>query len=517
MQSKRILLIGLDETVIGLGIRGLSSVIKSRSHNCDMLFIPRPFNELETPEELKKAAGFINERQFDLVGISLMENNYSKTVHLTRFFRQTVDAPVIWGGCHPTLNPVECLREADLICRGEAEETLVDFLEEWEGGRTFPADIPGIIPSDSFYPDGPSDSDKLSCSAKVRDIDALPAPDFDPDTQWILKDSKVQRMTIEETLKTAPYSIGFHFVLAQRGCSRSCSYCCTPALQKLSPGPSRRQKSVGSIIEELADVKRLFSGAVHAVMFMDDSLLSASQNWLEEFSESYAERVELPLFCYSHPGDMEENKLRLLVQAGLAGIHIGLQSGCDRINREVFTRNVTKQSFIRAARTVEKYHEHIFDRRYDVITDNPFESQDETAETVMTLSNLRKPFRAEIRSLFFFRGTALRKRAEREGLLTDEDKDYYKRETGQYEPTLLNRAMRMSPFIPGALLRTLVKNRHRKSMILVFNLIYFVYFSGIRINMERAVGIAASRIIRRRQNLLSHRQAVRLLLKLAGV
>jgi len=512
--SRKILLVGLDETVVGFGIRQLAAVLNQAGHACELLFVPGPSAYLESQAELEVFTQFVHERAPDLVGISVMTNNILKARHLTRAIRRVMPVPVLWGGVHPTLAPAECLRDATAVCRGEGESAVLELLAAWTPGQPLPTGIPSIVvaaPETAVMAPGAAiERHKLDALAE------LPPPCFAIDQQWLFANGRIARMTRELMAQFPPYRIGFHFVLAQRGCPRHCSYCTNPVLQRLAPGPACRRRPVGAVIAELRNIREELGPMVRGIMFMDDSLFGAPLQWLDEFSAAYRHEIGLPLFCYAHPRDICEQKLRLLTAAGLAGVHMGLQSGCDRISLHVFNRGTTAQQFLQAAREVERHWPALFDRRYDIITDNPFEREEEAVQTLALLARLRKPFRLEIRSLYLFPGTPLREAADAAGIGID-DQMYYRQETGRYSPSLLNRALRMAPVIPGRWLLFLIRHRDNPAARWALYLLYFALFLPWIHTGARTQAALAEIAVRRFGSRMSHRAALKLLLKQVGV
>ena len=72
----------------------------------------------------------------DLIGFSCMTPLMGETLSLAAEIKRHFDIPIILGGPHPTLFP-EVIEEApvDMICRGEAEETLAELLTAIEDGK----------------------------------------------------------------------------------------------------------------------------------------------------------------------------------------------------------------------------------------------------------------------------------------------------------------------------------------------------------------------------------------------
>ena len=40
-----------------------------------------------------------------------------------------MELPVLWGGMHPTLSPLESIQYADMVLKGEGELALLEFVQ----------------------------------------------------------------------------------------------------------------------------------------------------------------------------------------------------------------------------------------------------------------------------------------------------------------------------------------------------------------------------------------------------
>jgi len=129
---------------------------------------------------------------------------------------------------------------------------------------------------------------------------------------------------------------------------------------------------------------------------------------------------------------------------------------------------------------LHEYRRRIVDVRVDVITDNPYETEADVAETIRVLSHLKKPFFVGIVSLIFYPKTLLEQWAVRDGLIAGGNDKLINEEFFRYQPTLLNRLMRTIPKTPGSIIRFILK--HRNSLVgrMIFFLFYWGYFIGIR-------------------------------------
>ena len=80
----------------------------------------------------------------DLIGMSLTSLTMQAAAEVTlRLKRRFPDVPVIWGGAGPTLEPERALDHADLVCKGEGEELIVELAERLDAGADY-ADLPDL-------------------------------------------------------------------------------------------------------------------------------------------------------------------------------------------------------------------------------------------------------------------------------------------------------------------------------------------------------------------------------------
>jgi len=75
---------------------------------------------------------------------------------------------------------------------------------------------------------------------------------------------------------------------------------------------------------------------------------------------------------------------------------------------------------------------------YDIILDNPWESENDLTKTLMLISNLPKPYGIELYSLTFYPATELYDKAKREGVIKNDIEEVYNRSYYAVRPTYLN-------------------------------------------------------------------------------
>ena len=99
--------------VIGYGVRILSSCMKREGHDVETVFlhnyVGKRYEEQTLNDLVELAAGS------DLIGISLMTDNFENAVLINKKLKNKLDIPIVWGGIHPTIRPAECLKYADMV------------------------------------------------------------------------------------------------------------------------------------------------------------------------------------------------------------------------------------------------------------------------------------------------------------------------------------------------------------------------------------------------------------------
>jgi len=129
----------------------------------------------------------------------------------------------------------------------------------------------------------------------------------------------------------------------------------------------------------------------------DDAFFLRSDEEIEDFAAKYKERVKVPMWVTgATPLSVTGSKLEPLAAAGLIAIRMGIQSGSSR-TKKLYRRSHSNRSVLQAVRLIDGYRDRIKLRQYDIILDNPWETEADLRETLLLLS--RFPVRSR-RSFF---------------------------------------------------------------------------------------------------------------------
>lgn len=439
----RIGLLSPYSNLSAIGLRSIAASLQAAGYPTRLIFLPDP-DELHykgNAPPLAYATETLDQicelcADLDFIGITVMSNYVARIRFLTAAIQKRLGIPVIWGGIHPTVKPEESLQWADYVCVGEGEAAIVELvrsLEKGDRGTT----IPNIWTRDEqgqviANPSRPID----------QELDAIPLPDYNLADHHILHEGKL----IPLTPKLMAYYLLHNFarqhrlaymISATRGCPFRCAFCCDNALTQLFPKWSKlRRRSPENLVAEIKAFRAILP-ELEAVMFIDSTFLAVSQEWLTHFAEVYRREIGLPFYISTTPGSIKEEKISLLVKAGLADVALGLQTGSSRI-RAIYQRFETNEQILAAGDILRRHQAVIPYPSYDIISDNPYETVEDQLETLRLLYQLPRPHLLHFFSLTFYPGTDLYAKARADGLIQDDERDIYNKSYIRLQPTYYN-------------------------------------------------------------------------------
>lgn len=225
--------------------------------------------------------------------------------------------------------------------------------------------------------------------------------------------------------------------MATRGCPFGCSYCFNNTLNKMYPSKEIvRKRSVSHLINELIKVKE--NNCFEYIKFDDDAFFSNSLKDIQKFCKEYKKRINLPLIISgATPATITKEKLDILANAGLIHIRMGIQTASEDTKR-LYKRSYSNEQIIKAANLIGTLKDKMWPPKYDIILDNPFETDEDLIKTLKFLVKLPVPYHLSIYSLAFYPATELYKKAKKIGMIKDEFKDIYQKDYEQCRDSYLN-------------------------------------------------------------------------------
>jgi len=436
----KVLLISLQTNSYLTGIKYIASNVIANGHDARMLFIPGYMEERLSPA----IKDFISDYAPDLIGISLMSIEFYPSRNMTELLKESFDIPIIWGGVHAIMSPEDCIKYTDYVCSGEGEYTAVQLLDHLrDHGKDVLPDFPNLWVNDN--------GNIISAKKReeVADLNSLPHQEYLPDYFYGYHKNKVVNFSHSPELfrKYAHYGGTCHMILTSRGCPFNCSYCGNSFLMDAF-GKRVRERSVENCINELKEVKK-YPHIIY-INIEDDWFLFHSKEWIEEFCREYKKHIRLPFMIRVYPTKLDREQLLMLRDAGLSWVLMGIQSGSDRVNYEVFNRKVP---FSRVQEAAEVIAETKAAPYYEMIVDNPYETEEDQIKTVNSILKLGRPFVLSLAHLTYMPGTKIREMALKDGI---EDVDsYLTRFLMNIDYNYFNKLLYISPYVPRSIARFL--------------------------------------------------------------
>ncbi len=433
----RILLVAVDEYGPAMGTRFVSAALKAAGFATTVVFARGQVTKRVamgeslafTPQVHRKIAELAENSLY--VGISVATPTFHKAREITEQLKRSLDIPVVWGGCHSTTRPEECLEYADIVCLGEGERLAVDLAYRLESEISYD-DIPGLMTSGCCSYQTP---------APAAEASQIPIPDYALDgSHWLANRDEI--ISIDTGTPGAAVEGYDYYIAPTRGCPFKCSFCINNLYAKMYKHAKRfRCRSIESVMEELSWAKDNIQG-IRRVLIDDDCFMAMSEGDIYAFSREYKKHVNMPFVIRGvHPNGVTEAKLKALCDAGLVQVRIGMQTGSDRI-RQLYEREwENNEKILECARLINRFIKKglLHYVMYDLIVDNPWETEDDKIRTLDLVMSLPRPFMLYIFSLTFYPGTALYNRAVDQGLVRgDTLDDAYWHQYWNVTPTRIN-------------------------------------------------------------------------------
>lgn len=361
------------------GVILLSSITKARGHKSFITSIDEGGIEQK-----------IVDNNIDVVSYSFMTTEAQSFLELSHRLRRSLPhVRIIAGGPHPTYYPqIIDHWPIDALVVGEGDLVINELVENLVEGR----DI-------SHIPNVHTKKFKNAQGHLVQDLDVLPFAD-----RQLLKN-------------VAPFKyIRMKSFFGTRGCPFKCSYCFNSAYNQLykEKGKILRRRSVENLVREIEATKRSF--ATDFVRFGDDIFIFKLDDWVEEFAEKYRARVNLPFYFLIHPNLVTEDLVRVVKRAGCHSVMMGIESGVERLRKNILDRDVTDETMLKSFRILRDHDIKIFSNTILGLPDSSLE--DDLASLEFTLKC--KPTYSGFTVFTPFPGTNLHKYSRDHGYLRND-------------------------------------------------------------------------------------------------
>ena len=377
---------------IQMGIAQMSALLKKNNYSTDLLVLDKK-NRRSNHKIIDKK---FRTNTFDIVCFTSVYSEFSYIKEITEYIKVKHNPFTILGGVHATISPEDRYLDLfDAICIGEGEDALLELTQKLEKNED-------ILSIKNLWLKSDGKIIRNKSREFIQDLDALPFVDRDLWQPYIF--DRDTRLTL----------------LLGRGCPYNCTYCCNHKLKKVAPGKYVRLRSAQNIVSELEYLTGKFPTINE--YFLEIETLGADLKWLQELCEhlyQFNEKRKEKLLFSANLRVYDELNVDLvfsnLKKANFESVTIGLESGNERIRKEILNRHYSNETIIKAALSARKHGIKI--GIFNLIG-LPTESYQDFLDTLEINQKIQPDWHAT--SIFFpYKGTDLYRKAEEIGILPE--------------------------------------------------------------------------------------------------
>ena len=309
---------------VQFGISYISSMLKFHGHQTQLLVL----GNNQWKDSIKLLRTSMEEFAPRLVCFTAVYSQYAfikKIASLTK--SQWPDKYLIIGGAHATLRPDEVIGGPfDSVCIGEGEHPTVELCGQLEC-QNEPHDIANL-----WIKSLNGDIERNKPRDFLQDLDLLPFPDREMWKPWMKEQFG-----------------GELAVLLGRGCPYDCTYCSNHALRNVAQGKYVRMRSSENILQEVAFLHKT---CPHSSIYFEVETIALNKTWMVElcsqlttFNSTISHAISYGCNIRISPQSMDESLFIALEKANFYKINIGLESGSEKIRRDVLKRKYSNDDF----------------------------------------------------------------------------------------------------------------------------------------------------------------------------
>lgn len=262
----------------------------------------------------------IKEARPDVIAVTVMTHQLLDCLEIAKIAKRINDKiRVVFGGPHAHIYPKETLafNVVDHVIAGEAEGSLVEFLNVWEDPGKFNA-IPGLHSKVSrAVVSGPP-------PVPVDDLDLLPHP-----ARELLK-YKLYNSPLAQAETVAT-------MITSRGCPFKCVFCDRPLL-----GKKFRARSARDVVDEMQECLAMGIGYIK---IYDDTFTVDRGRVFAVCAEIKKRGLKINFDIRAHIGTVDLEMLKALKGSGCRLICYGVESGNNEILKKL-KKGITKEKAI---------------------------------------------------------------------------------------------------------------------------------------------------------------------------
>jgi radical SAM superfamily enzyme YgiQ (UPF0313 family) len=296
-----------------MGLISIAGFLRANGHEVSVIDCREIIKTHRTSDYVPILVQTVKDFKPDLMGISILTPHFNEALRISAGLKEQLpQCLLIAGGPHPSVEPVLTLEQnpyLDAVCIGAGEEVCLDVMD----GKAI-NNVKGLMRRDHM--------NDFETRAVNHDLDRYPFPDFSTfNTDFYTSLSLSVFWWVHKTL----------WITTSRGCPYSCKFCATDWSKPF------RYHSPEYVIDLVRHVSTL---DIDTITFGDDTIAVPRQR-LEKICEGF---IDSRLFWPNRPlrwcagiraDQVNPDILNLMRKAGCFLVHIGVESGSDRMLKAI--------------------------------------------------------------------------------------------------------------------------------------------------------------------------------------
>ena len=374
-----------------LGISYISSILKSKGHTTHLLVLTDHTKNTDIDLYLKKS----NPK---LICFTAVYTEYPLIKTTAEYIKNKYPhIYLIIGGSQPSLEP-DLTSEGpfDALCIGEGEYPVLELVEQLEQNK----ECSGI---QNLWIKKPTGMEKNPSRPFIPDLNELPFPDRDLWKDWATEQAEEKQV-----------------ILLGRGCPFLCTYCSNHALRKLSDGKYVRFRSPESVIAEMKHVLAHYPKTKQ--IYFEVETIGADMQFsfelcdlLKKFNQEVQNNISYGVNLRIVPAKDYTELFTSFKEANFGFINIGLESGSNRVRREILKRHYSNEDIRKTVQTAKDCGIKI---NVNVLVGLPGETKEDFNETIECIKECQ-PDEARLSIFYPYPGTDLYDMCKSMGVLQE--------------------------------------------------------------------------------------------------
>jgi len=257
------------------------------------------------------------------VGTTVLMDQYAGVAPMiTKLVKEvSKDTITILGGVYAMANPSRAMKDENLdyVVIGEGEYTFKQLIGFYSGACELPER--GIC----FRNFKTGELENRGHSEFIKNLDLLPKPAYHL-VDFLAYYNKYNDRKSVDRPATYPYVR----IITSRGCPEKCSFCQVPSLQ----GSYFRARTPDHVCDEIEWLKKDYG--IKSLIFDDDNLYTNPKRSKMMFKRMIERNLTMPWTSIATAVfRLDEELIDLMVESGCRYIDIAIESGTERVTRDI--------------------------------------------------------------------------------------------------------------------------------------------------------------------------------------